>query len=866
MKLLVLDGNSILNRAFYGIRLLSTKDGRFTNGIYGFLTILFKLKENTSPDDIAIAFDVKAPTFRHEMYDQYKANRKGMPDELAEQLPALKALLKSMGYKILENPGYEADDIIGSLSSKFSNDGNQCYIATGDRDSLQLVNENVTVLLASTKFGKSETSVYDPDKIHEEYGILPSQLIDVKALMGDNSDNIPGVAGIGPKTALDLIVKFGSLDSVYDNIDSDLIKEGVRKKLINSKEQAYLSRKLGEIKLDVPIEAAPPYYDEKNADEASVLSQLSSLEMFKIIEKLGYSNASQIKKEKSKSVDFNFAEETDPKKLLNRINSAKEIIFLTALNHNKIEKISFLFDHDIILISSEAPNFDSFIEEFFSAENINKITHDIKPLHYYAKSKNFEFNQASFDLLIAAYLLNPSASNYSLPSLATEYKLPEIVIKDVSDENKEYSENLAILSLLYPKFKASLSGNEQDYLMYEIEMPLAEVLADMEFLGFQVDASGIKEFGDVLEARIGDILSNIYALAGFEFNVNSPKQLGEALFDKLGLPAKKKTKTGYSTNAEVLESLINEHPIIEMILEYRQLSKLKSTYCDGLLKLVNPDGRIRSTFNQAETRTGRISSAEPNLQNIPVRQELGREMRKFFIAKDGFLLVDSDYSQIELRTLAHISSDSNMIQAFNENLDIHSITASQVFHIPLEMVNSSMRNKAKAVNFGIVYGIGAFSLSKDINVTRAEADNYINEYFAHYSGVKEYMDRVIEEAKDKGYAQTMFNRRRYLPELRSSNAIQRRFGERVARNMPIQGAAADIIKIAMVRVYRRLKAENLEARLILQVHDELIIEAPENETEKVSALLKEEMENACEMKVKLLCDVSVGKTWYDSKA
>ncbi len=855
MKLLALDGNSILNRAFYGIKLLTTKDGKqFTNGIYGFINILLKLREEVSPDAVAIAFDVKAPTFRHEMYSGYKANRKGMPPELAQQMAPLKELLSAMGYTILEAPGWEADDILGTLASACGKD-DFCYIATGDRDSLQLVRENVNVLLASTKMGRPQSVCYDTAKITEDYLVsTPELLIDVKALMGDSSDCIPGVAGIGEKTAKDLISRFGSIDNIYANLETLDIKKGVHDKLANDREMAYLSRELGTIRTDAPVSKSYSDYVPKDADAIKATHLLAELEMFKMIEKLELKAPERIADSDEEKVVTECYAQEDLKFLYNKLKKDAEAYFV-------FDSGIFWFKADNGVAKAEPENdgYTEFCTEFLFNKDIKKYTYNSKQLYafFYDYSNDIEINSVCGDAMLSAYVINPSSGAYDLKRVIEEYAGVE------SDETSVYA---AYLPAAFTKMNAMTDENNQNRLLEEIELPLARVLASMEKEGFLVDAEGIKNFGDDMQERIEKLAAEIFEEAGYEFNLNSPKQLGEALFEKMGLPAKKKTKSGYSTNAEVLEGLAAEYPVVAKILEYRTYAKLKSTYCDGLLKVICDDGRIRSTLNQTETRTGRISSTEPNLQNIPVRSQVGREMRKFFKAKEGYVLVDADYSQIELRVLAHVANDTEMIKAFNNGDDIHAITASQVFNMPLMMVTPLMRSRAKAVNFGIVYGIGAFSLAKDIGVSRAEADSYIKGYLAHFGGVGKYMKDVVEKAKENGYVETVFARRRYLPELTSSNAMMRAFGERVALNMPIQGTAADIIKIAMIRVWKKLNEQCFKARLIMQVHDELIVEAPESEAKAVAQIVKNEMENAVKMRVQMLADVGVGKTWYDSKS
>ena len=857
MKLLALDGNSILNRAFYGIKLLTTKDGsKFTNGIYGFLNIFLRLKEEVSPDAVAIAFDVKVPTFRHEMYSGYKANRKGMPPELAQQMPPLKELLSAMGYKILEAPGWEADDILGTLAANCGED-DFCYIATGDRDSLQLVRDNVNVLLASTKMGRPQSVKYDREKIKEEYFVTPEQMIDIKALMGDSSDCIPGVAGIGQKTAQDLISRFGSIDEIYANIETIDIKKGVHDKLVSDKEMAYLSRELGTIKTDAPVDGDYSAYVPVQPDTFRVTNILADLEMYKMIERLELKAPEKTESVQTDKISCERYVQDDLKLFFNLLKKSGEAYFT-------FDNGVFLFktDNGVAEVNPDNDGYALFCSDFLFEKEIKKYTYNSKQLYafFYDYRNDIEINSVVGDAMLSAYVINPSSGAYDLKRIIAEYANAEL--PDAENETAFFT---AYLPKAFENINKLIDEHNQKRLLDEIELPLARVLASMEREGFLVDALGIKNFGVDLQFKIENLVDEIYSEVGYEFNLNSPKQLGEALFVKMGLPAKKKTKSGYSTNADVLEGLAADYPVVAMILEYRTLAKLKSTYCDGLLKVIGDDGRIHSTLNQTETRTGRISSTEPNLQNIPVRSELGREMRKFFRAKDGCVLIDADYSQIELRVLAHIANDKNMIDAFNNGDDIHAITASQVFNMPLMMVTPLMRSRAKAVNFGIVYGIGAFSLAKDIGVTRAEADSYIKGYLAHFNGVQKYMKDVVEKAKENGYVETVFARRRYLPELTSSNAMMRAFGERVALNMPIQGTAADIIKIAMIRVWNCLKEQCLSAKLIMQVHDELIVEAPESEAKIVAGIVKREMENAVKMRVFMQADVGIGKTWFESK-
>ena len=864
MKLLVLDGNSIFNRAFYGIKLLTAKDGTFTNAIYGFLTMLHKIKEDTNPDAVAVAFDMRAPTFRHKEYDGYKAQRKGMPPELAQQLPILKELLTLLGYRIVECEGYEADDILGTLARVCTEEGHECVLATGDRDSLQLVNPSVTVRLAATKFGQPVVTVYDEAKIKEDYGVTPHQLIDIKALQGDSSDNIPGVSGIGAKGAADLIQKYGSIEAIYQNFDQLDLKPAMRKKLEEGKESAFLSYKLGTICLQAPIDTNLEHYHVSEGDVQAAVRLMAKLELFRLIKKWGLDQIEVEQEALITEQSLQIQECDDTQSLLQQLQQTGSAYFLVSYRDKQVETLYFHLENTICTVNT-AKHAD-FLKAFCESEDIKKYTHDVKPLYAALYRQNIGLVQVEMDTMLAGYLLNPSSSNYEIERMATEYGVEQPQMDSRLIEQDSMVKWAAIYPALYRVIDDKISQNTQHKLLHEIELPLAKVLAQMEELGFAVDKAGIAEYGEIMQNKIDRLQDLVYEEVGYQFNLNSPKQLGEALFIKLGLPAGKKTKTGYSTNAEVLEKLRYEHPVVELILEYRTLAKIKSTYCDGLLKVVEEDGRIHSSFNQTETRTGRISSTEPNLQNIPVRTDVGRELRKFFVAKEGCVLVDADYSQIELRVLAHVANDSGMIEAFKENDDIHRNTAAQVFHMPREMVTPLMRSRAKAVNFGIIYGIGAFSLAKNIGVTRKEAEEYIKTYLDHFSGVRNYMTNVVEHAKETGYVETLFGRRRYLPELSSSNFNLRSFGERVAMNMPIQGTAADIIKIAMIRVVHRLEKEGLRARLILQVHDELIVEAPEEEAPLVQQLLTEEMEQAIHLSVPMVAEATIGKTWYDAKA
>ena len=853
MRLLVVDGNSVVNRAFYGIRPLTTKDGQFTNAIYGFLTMLFKIKNDEKPDAVAIAFDLKAPTFRHKAYSGYKATRKGMPNELASQMPILKELLALLGYKIVTCEGYEADDILGTLARSCEQNGNECVLATGDRDSLQLVSNKTSVHLCTNK----QDIIYTPEKVKEDYGVTPSELIEIKAIQGDASDNIPGVAGIGPKGAGDLIQRFHSVEYIYEHIDEIDVKDGVRSKLKNSKENAIMSRMLGEICCTVPVDTDINSYRVNLTDPDACARYMAKLELFSLIEKIGLNNVTVKEEKKTELKKLKVVENADDKILFENIKKIGKAYFYAEFSNKELKSFAVL-NEGIIYVSRSKNLF----KDILSYDNIEKFTRNSKSIFAYADRNGFEVRSLVFDVELAAYLLEPSSKDYLDQNLCANYDI-ELPYTDY-EEHKKYAP-LGVYDVLCEKLMRGIKSNEQEKLLSEIEIPLADVLAKMENVGFDVDKNGIEEYGKALAVQIKNLEDKIYESAGGTFNINSPKQLGKVLFEDLKLPCKKKTKSGYSTNAEVLEGLRYEHPIVEMVLNYRTLAKLNSTYCEGLLKVIADDGRIHTNFNQTETRTGRISSTEPNLQNIPVRTELGREMRKFFCAKEGWVLVDADYSQIELRVLAHIAQDKNMIDAFKNNYDIHASTASQVFNMPADMITPIMRSRAKAVNFGIVYGIGAYSLAKDIGVSNKEASLYIKNYLSHYSGVDEYMKNIVEKAKRDGYVETMFGRRRYLPELASGKHMLRAFGERVARNMPIQGTAADIIKIAMIKVNERIKKEGLRARLILQVHDELIVESPQDESMRVAMLLQEEMENAVKLDVPLTADAAIGKTWYDAK-
>ncbi len=851
-RLLVIDGNSIINRAFYGVKALTTKDGRYTNAIVGFLNILARLRAVSEATHIAVAFDRHAPTFRHKAYAEYKAGRKGMPEELRQQLQPLKDILSAMGLTLVELDGYEADDILGTLSAAASAAGDTCYIATGDRDSLQLVGERVSVLLATTKMGQPETVVFDPAAIKEKYGLTPAQLIDLKALQGDTSDNIPGVPGVGEKTALDLMQRFGSLDYIYENLDTLDIRDNLRGKLAAGRESAALSRMLGTICREVPIDLTADTYAVRPMEEARLAALLQEWELYKWMEKLNLSpGIVPAHAVEQPTVTLPVEGNEAMPSLVGAIKASGEMDVLATVEGDEITALAVATADRLARVDRFAPDFDA-LTALLCDRSVKKRTHDAKPLLRALLAVGEKPQGFVLDTALAAYLLNPLSSDYSLPRLCTEYGLSA-------------EEALHTFPRLADTLTAQAEEQGMTYLLTEVEQPLSLVLASMENEGVAVDRQGITLFGQQLSTRIAALQQSIWEQVGYEFNLNSPKQLGKALFEDLGLPAGKKTKSGYSTNAEVLDKLRTVHPVVAQLLEYRTLTKLNGTYCEGLLKVIDPDGRIRSVFNQTETRTGRISSSEPNLQNIPVRSELGRQMRRFFVARPDWVLCDADYSQIELRVLAHMAAEPTMCQAFNTGEDIHRQTAAQVFGVTPEEVTPEMRSGAKAVNFGIIYGIGAHSLAEDLGISYGEAKEYIQRYLHHFGAVSAFMERLIADATERGYGTTLLGRRRPLPELKAGNAMTRHFGERVARNMPIQGTAADIIKIAMVRVYRRLEQEGLQAKLILQIHDELMVECPATEADMVCRLLREEMEAAADLSVRLEVDAHIGATWYDAK-
>lgn len=851
MKLMILDGNSIVNRAFYGVRPLNAPDGTPTNAVYGFLAILQKLLDEGSPDSLCVAFDLPAPTFRHRQYEGYKAQRKPMPDDLAVQMPLLKRVLDAMGVKRLEAEGWEADDILGTAAKKCSGLGWECEIVTGDRDSFQLISESTSVLHVKSRMGKNETVLYDLPRFEEEYGFPPALMVDLKALMGDTSDNIPGVAGVGEKTALDLVRRFGMIDRIYSELDSLDIKDSLRKKLAAGRDSAALSYELATIHCDAPVDIEPGELRWSGSFPAGLYEVLRSLGFNRFIERWGLAPSGEGPREEP-------AEGRRP--LPETEGAGAEAICRAVSGADYISVIAGEGLDELILCDGKAIFTSRWAEDgeghravlaaVFSPE-VKKVSHDVKDLMRLLLGEGLSTEGFVFDTALAGYVLDPTESGYATARLAARHlgaELPEA----------------QALWELYPAMDAALSGVGAGELYYGMELPLCAVLAGMEEKGFLVDRKALAAFGESLSGGIEQLQAGIWEHAGHKFNINSPKQLGEVLFEELMLPAGKKTKTGWSTNADVLEKLVGKHPIISEILDYRMLTKLKSTYADGLLKVISPDGRIHTSFRMTVTATGRISSTEPNLQNIPVRRELGGEIRKMFVAPRGSVLVDADYSQIELRILAHISGDETMKNAFLAGEDIHAVTASQVFGVPLSEVTPLQRSRAKAVNFGIVYGISAFSLAQDIGVWPGEAKEYIDAYLEKYHGVREYMERVIAEARERGYVETLYGRRRPMPELKSPNRNTRAFGERVARNMPIQGTAADIIKLAMVNVDRALRAEGLKARLILQVHDELIAECPEDEAERVKALLEEEMENAAKLSIPLTAEAHSGRSWAEA--
>lgn len=874
-KLLLIDGNSIMNRAFYGIPDMTTNDGRHTNAIYGFLNIILKVIEEEQATHICVAFDLKKKTFRHEMYEAYKGTRKGMPEELHEQMPRIKEILQAMHIRIVEQEGFEADDLIGTLSKKGEREGFAVTILSGDRDLLQLATDTVLVRIPKTKHGKTEVEDYYAKNVVETYGVTPLIFIDMKGLMGDTSDNIPGVPGIGEKTAAKLLAEYGDLDGVYAAVDS-MKASKMKQNLIENKDLAYLSKTLATIKLDCPIPfefSEATYHDPFNAEAYTLFEDLELKSFYKRF---------SVEKKEELTFETVLIDEIDGyNALLAKLQKAKEVSFAWITQDGEALGVAVCMDLEHVYLI----RFMMFITEAMVADYLLALSRDYQVqlacMHVKKLLSFLDFHEedAVFDAGLAAYLLQPNQSEYEYDTLAKVYldvTLPsekEMLGKEklgyFSFEDERVQKWMAYQAIVPYKIKSvlreKLKETGMESLYDEMELPCLYALYEMEKNGIRVDGEALHQYGKKLRTRIEELTAEIHAMAGEEFNINSPKKLGEILFEKLGLKNGKKTKTGYSTSAEVLEKLKNAHPIIPKILEYRQLTKLNSTYAEGLAGYIRADGRIHGKFHQTVTVTGRISSADPNLQNIPTRMPLGREIRKVFIPEEGSVFVDADYSQIELRVLAHMSGDAALIAAYQADEDIHAITASQVFDVPLDQVDSTLRRKAKAVNFGIVYGISSFGLGQDLDISRKEAEGYIEKYFATYGKVKKFLDRTVEDAKKNGYTVTMFGRRRPIPELASSNFMTRSFGERAAMNAPVQGTAADIIKIAMVRVNRRLKEEHLQSKLVLQIHDELIIETKKEEVEIVQKILVQEMMHAADLAVPLLVDANVGDSWYDAK-
>ncbi len=909
-KLVLIDGNSILNRAFYGImgsKMLTTKDGKYTNAVYGFLAILFKVLDDIKPDYIAVAFDLKAPTARHKMYEGYKANRKGMPNELAEQMPIIKEILTDMNITIIEKETYEADDILGTLSKKAEKEGMDVVIVSGDRDTFQLASNKVTIRIPHTKVGKTEVDYFDEEAIIEKYGIKPKQLIEVKGLMGDTSDNIPGVSGIGEKTALELIKKYKTIDGLYKAIDDekDDLKPKTKEKLVNDKEMAYLSRTLGTINREVPLDnkiedlKIKEWNKEKVTEKFKELNFNRFMERFNLKEKSTESEGIDLSKDlfstKNIAVSNKYIEE-----VINKIKESKKIIFSILkekcedeekIIRKKITCISIYIEAENKVFSVSVNNEKQFVEVFkevFEGTDIKKYGHDLGEDYVILKQLGITMNAICYDTKISAYDLNPTDSKYTIENLSIQYLniyLDEYLEKHgvskqqnrqldlftgIEEENNYDRIKNDLYSYLIQKIaEVTYKKLEEENLLdlfNNIEMPLVKVLGEMQFNGMPIDKDELIEFGSKLKEQIESLKQDIYMSVGEEFNINSTQQLGKILFEKLKLPVYKKTKTGYSTDSDILEKLLQEHPVIEKILEYRSLVKLNSTYVEGLIPYINAKTqRIHSYFHQTITATGRISSTEPNLQNIPTRVEQGKQIRKAFNTKGGRIFIDADYSQIELRVLAHISKDKHMIDAFKNNEDIHKQAASKVLGIPIEKVTKEQRSEAKAVNFGIVYGISDYGLAQQLGISNKKAKEYIKQYLEKYSGVKAFMDNIVEKAKEEGYVETLFHRRRYIPELKSNNYMIRQFGSRAAMNTPIQGTAADIMKIAMINVFNKLQEEKLDAKPVLQIHDELIIECDEKIKEKVKEILQDCMENAAKLDVPLNVETSEATSWYDVK-
>ena len=843
MKLLILDGNSVINRAYYGVKLLTTREGLYTNAIYGFLNILERMEKEEQPEAVCVAFDLHGPTFRHEQYEGYKATRHRMPEELAQQMPIMKQVLKAMNIPIYECQGWEADDVIGTVSRICSNNEWECVIVTGDRDSLQLIDENVHVKLVISKPGQTTATLYDQAKFREEYGFDPIKMIDLKSLMGDSSDNIPGVAGVGPKTATDLLLKFGSLDGVYENLQDSSIRPKLREKLEKDKDNAYLSYNLATIRLNAPIDFEPKDAIIQPYNRPELYKLFVQLEFVRLIDKYGLRGA-----------DLEMPKPVKKCAQLPKVTCVPDSCDGYAVYFAEDGSVGIAWAEGVCCVTP----MEAGCLLPFMMNSSNGVCHDLKSTLHTLDDLGLPHGQFVFDTALAAYDLNPSQSDYPVSKLATNFL-------GMSVDDGDAAACAEALWLLHTTLSQELDKQGMTELYRQMEFPLCSVLYRMEKEGIAIDRDQLNQFGTMLAQRIEECEKLIFSYSEEPFNINSTKQLGELLFDKLGLPPVKKTKTGYSTNADVLEKLKNKHPIIPAIMDYRMLTKLKSTYADGLMKVICEDGRIRTTFQNLVTATGRLSSTEPNLQNIPVRTDLGAEIRKMFIPKPGHVLVDADYSQIELRVLAHIAGDMVMQKAFTDGMDIHTVTASQVFGVPAEAVTSLQRRHAKAVNFGIVYGISEFSLAEDIGVSRYEAKSYIDSYLANYSGVRDYMKRVVEDARKIGYTQTLYGRRRNIPELKSSNFNIRSGAERITLNTPIQGTAADLIKLAMIRVDQALHDHFPEAKLILQVHDELIVECPEEIASQVAELISNQMEQVASLSIPLQAEAKWGSSWYEAK-
>lgn len=877
--LVIIDGNSIINRAFYALPEMSNKEGLKTNAIYGFTNMLLKIIDTYNPTHISVAFDRKAPTFRHIEFKEYKAGRKKMPDELREQFEPLKDLLDKFNIHRLEIDGYEADDIIGTVSKIAEDNGFKVYIVTGDKDAIQLASNKTTTLI--TKKGVGKVEEYDYDSVIEKYEMTPTQFIDLKGLMGDKSDNIPGVPGIGEKTGIKLIKEFSSIEGIFDNIDS--IKGSTKKKLEENKELAIMSKKLATIIRDVPVEFNLEELEYGNYNTKDILDVFKYLGFTSLIPRIGSLDESEDIVNEA-NVEISKLEDID--EFINKVKENNELIIKTVTREGNIldKRIKYIFlsvDGKKIYYVEEDSIYK--LEYIFTSNEIKKLGYNLKDDYIALKPYGIKLENIYFDITIAEYLIDSmSSTSYECSAIAMKYLTKKVKTKeellgkgvkakkyqdlDFEELSSHISQIIDTVKSVMPIMEENLKESNMDGLLYHVEMPLVEVLADMEYEGVKVDKEKLNELGSQFKEIIKKLESEIYKISGEEFNINSPKQLGVILFEKLGLPVIKKTKTGYSTNAEVLDKLKDQSPIIDKIIEYRQIVKLNSTYVEGLLSIINPiDGRIHSSFNQTITTTGRISSTEPNLQNIPVKLEMGRNIRKVFISDKECKLVDADYSQVELRVLAHMSQDETMIDAFKHNEDIHTKTASQVFNVSMDEVTSKQRSDAKAVNFGIVYGKSDFGLSEDLNIPVKQAKEYIENYFNKYNKIKEFMDNIIDDASSNGYVTTILNRRRYIPEIKSSNFMLRNAGKRAAMNAPIQGSAADIIKIAMINVYKKLEENNLKSKLILQVHDELIVEAVDSEIDIVKKIVKDEMENAVCLDVNLDVDLNIGDSWYDTK-